>query len=466
MSVRHRIAAWRALWQHYGAAFSHAWKDRKAMGGDLLLAEEAEFLPAALALQETPFSSTALWTGRILMGLVLTTLVWSIWGKIDIIVTATGKIIPSNRTKTISSIDVAAVRALHVQEGQFVHAGDVLIELDTSSSDAEHDKAQGDLITSTLQVARSQALIDAVEHLSPPHMPTLAPVGMQITPARWAAAASQLDGQWGDFYAKLTRFDEQITQYSQDLPLATQRANDYKELLKNHDVAEHAWIEKEQARIDLTGQLNDAKNQRQALITQTIKDAHDVLTDGQKNAADSNQDAKRAGDHSKLLILTSPVDGTVQQLNVHTVGAAIPAAQPLMQIVPMQSQVEVEAYLENKDVGFVQEGQVAAVKIDAFEYTKYGTVPAVVKHVSRDAVPNDKQSDSMQQEPSDAPKQNGLQYAVKITLDKSTIFVDGKTMPITPGMSVNVEIKTGSRRVIEYVLSPLIQHAHEALHER
>lgn len=283
---------------------------------------------------------------------------------------------------------------------------------------------------------------------------------------QWAATVSQLQDQWRDFEAKLNRLDGQIAQFTQDLPLATQRANDYKALLNDHDVSEHAWLEKEQARIDLAGQLNDAKNQRRALIAQTIKEAHDALTEGQKSGAASSQDARRAGEHSKLLKLTAPVDGTVQQLSVHTVGAAVPAAQPLMQIVPIQSQVEVEAYLENKDVGFVLEGQTAAVKIDAFEYTKYGTVPARVTHVSRDAVPSDKQTDSTQQGPSDLSKKNGLQYAVKITLDQPTIFVDGKPLPITAGMSVSTEIKTGSRRVIEYVLSPLVRHAHEALHER
>lgn len=465
MSVRHRLAAWRILWEHYGTVFAHAWQARKTMTGNMLREDEAEFLPAALSLQAKPLSSTARWTGRVLMGLVLMVLLWAMLGKIDIIVTATGKVVPSDRTKTIASVDVAAVRALHVQEGQFVHAGDVLIELDTSASDAEHDKAQGDEVAAALQVARSQALIDAVEHLRRPSMPRMNSFAVDMTAAQWDAAQVQLEGQWLDFDAKLKRFDGQIVQFSQALPLVTQRANDYKALLAEHDVAEHAWLEKEQARIELAGQLSDAQNQRRALIAQTVKEAHDALTEGQKLAAANLQDAKRAFEHSKLLQLTSPVDGTVQQLNVHTVGSAVPAAQPLMQIVPLQTEVEVEASIENKDVGFVQEGQRAAVKIDAFEYTKYGTIPARVTHVSRDAVPNERPGNP-EQSASETAKKNSLQYAVKIMLDKPTIFVDGKSLPITSGMSVSAEIKTGDRRVIEYVLSPLIQHAHESLHER
>jgi hemolysin D len=159
----------------------------------------------------------------------------------------------------------------------------------------------------------------------------------------------------------------------------------------------------------------------------------------------------RSDAHSKLLKLTSPVDGTVQQLTVHTIGGVVPAAQPLMMIVPGNGPVQVEASIENKDIGFLEEGQHSEVKIDAFEYTKYGTVPALVTHVSRDAIQDDKK---------------GLIYSVEVTLDRSTIMVNGRDLPLSPGMSVNVEIKTGERRIIEYVLSPLLQHRRESLNER
>ena len=447
MSAVHRFQAYRELWSRYQAVWRHAWQHRDAMRSGLLNEHEAEFLPAALALQEKPLSSTARWTGRILMLLVIVALVWSVLGHIDIVVSATGKIIPSGHTKTITAVDVAVVRALKVHEGQRVKAGDVLIELDTSAPDAERDKAVGDSGAANLVMARSHALIAAIEQNTAPKLAQV----MGVAPAQWQTESIHLDGQYHDFKAKLTRIEGDIERFSQALPLATQRANDYKNLLKDHDVSEHAWQEKEQARIDLQGQLADARNQRAALIAQTRKEAQDALTDAARLAAASQQDARRAGAHSQLLQLTSPVDGTVQQLNVHTVGAAVPAAQPLMMIVPQENQVEVEAFLENKDIGFVQEGQAVAVKIDAFEYTKYGTLAAKVTHVSRDAIQDDKK---------------GLIYSVRITLDQPSMAVDGKTMPLSAGMSVSAEVKTGTRRVIEYVLSPLMQHQREALHER
>lgn len=447
MSVRLRLQAWKDLIQRYSTVFAHFWKLRHTMRTDFFNKQEAEFLPAGLTLQETPASSTLRWTARILMALVLFALLWSVFGHIDIVVNASGKIIPSARTKTIASVEVASVRALYVTEGQQVHAGDVLVELDSSSSDAEHDKALSAVAQARLQVARAKAMITAVERLQSPQLAVVSGVPTVL----WEAAIEHLDGQYRDFYAKITRLDGEIARYAEALPLATQRAEDFKALLPDHTVSHHAWLEKEQVRLDTESQLLEAKNQRAALIAQTRKEAHDAMAEGNKIVAAAQQDQRRAGEHSKLLKLTSPVDGTVQQLLVHTIGGVVPAAQPLMQIVPKENVIEVEAFLENKDVGFVEARQIAAVKIDAFDYTKYGTINARVRHVSQDAIEDEKK---------------GLIYAAKIALDKSSIHIDGKNLPLTAGMAVNVEIKTGTRRVIEYVLSPLMQHQREALHER
>jgi hemolysin D len=268
---------------------------------------------------------------------------------------------------------------------------------------------------------------------------------------QWQAARLHLEGQFRQFRARLAHIDGNMARYATALPLATRHAEDYRVLAQQHDVAPHAWLEKEQARIDLAGQLADARNQRAALIAETRKEALDAQAEGRRLAAASTQDARRASEHGKLLRLLSPVDGTVQQLAVHTVGGVVPAAQPLMQIVPREDQVEVEAFMDNKDVGFVREGQDAAVKIDAFDYTRYGTVPATVTHVSRDAIQDEKK---------------GLIYSVRVALRKASIDIDGKPMALSAGMSANVEIRTGERRIIAYVLSPLVQHRHEALHER
>ncbi|KVM88209.1 HlyD family type I secretion periplasmic adaptor subunit [Burkholderia stagnalis] len=447
MSVRQHVKAWCELYERYRDVWLHCWQRRHRMTLPTFEAQEAEFLPAALAVRAAPVSPMGRWVARILMLLVATLVAWACLGKIDIIVNGSGKIIPSSRTKTLAVVEVASVRALHVRDGQTVKAGDALIDLDTRVIDAERQKADGDRLNAALQVARARALIDAIETGRPPRHS-----GIEGVPSeRLREAERHLMDQWHDFVARRDRFDGEIRRYSQALPLAARRARDYAELLKTRDVAEHAWIEAEQQRIDIEGQLADARHQRAALVAETRRNAQDAQHDAQRVADASTQDVRRAKAHGELLQLTAPVDGTVQQLAVHTVGTAVPAAQPLMQIVPLASAVEMEAFIENRDVGFIKEGQPASVKIDAFEYTKYGTVPATVSHVSRDAIEDEKK---------------GLIYAVKVTLDRATLLVDGREVRLSPGMSGSVEIKTGTRRVIEYVLSPLLQHGRESLRER
>jgi len=444
MSLRHRCQAWADLWRRYLRVFGQAWKQRRLYRSDFFNKDEAEFLPAALSLQEAPDSRSLRWTARLLVAMVIFALLWSLLGRIDIVVSANGKVIPSARTKTIASVDVSAVRAILVAEGQLVKAGDVLIELDSSSSDAERDKAADAVAQARLQAARAHAMMAAIQSL---RAPELTPVP-GVAQAQWEAVRNQLVAQHQDFRARLVRLDDEISRYSAALRLAAQRASDYQALAADHTVSRHAWLEKEQARVDLQGQLDDARNQRATLVAQTRKDAHDSRIEADKTIEASQQDQRRAEEHSKLV---APVTGTVQQLAVHTIGGVVPAAQPLMQIVPQDSQIEVEAMLENKDVGFVEIGQGAEVKIDAFDYTKYGTLPARVVHISRDAIQDEKK---------------GLLYSARIVLDQNSLMVDGRKVQLSAGMAANVEIKTGNRRLIEYALSPLVRHQKEALHER
>ncbi len=447
MSGKHKREAYGSLLKHYKDTFAFYWKQRHALSDKLLTETEAEFLPAALALQGKPVSPAARLTAKVMGALVLALLIWAIVGKMDIIVNAQGKVIPGGYTKTIASVDVASVKKLYVEEGQAVKAGDLLVELDTSATDAEESKAQGDRAEAMLQVERSKALINAIDT---GRLTTLAPIP-GASSEKLHSEQSHLEGQYRDFQAKLRRLEGDIAHYSEALPLATQQANDYAELEKNKDVSHHQWIEKEQARVELAGQLRDATDQRTALIEETRRTAMDQLTEGEKNAAESNQDALRSGAHSKLLRLTAPVDGTVQQLTMHTVGGVVEAAKPIMLIVPNEKAVEVEAFMENKDVGFVIEGQPAQVKVDTYEYTKYGTISGQVIHVSRDAIDDEKK---------------GLIYSTIIKLNQNSMDIDGRRMPLTAGMSANVEIKTGERRIIEYVLSPLVRHVSESLNER
>ena len=465
---QHRMAAYKELFDRYKSVFQFWWERRSQIKMPALKAHEAEFLPAALSLQAAPVSPAGRLVAKILISLALVLFLWSILGKMDIIVNGQGKIIAGGRTKTIASVEVAKVVGLYVEEGQRVKAGDLLIELDARSPDSEHNKAQGDRQLALLQVERSKAILRALTLNKEPKLDRIE----NVDEAYYQNEVSHLQDLWRDYLAKSARIKSQIKRFGDALPLAIRKADDYRALAKEHDVSEHAYLEKEQAKIDLLGQLEEARAQLLTLFTETRKAAQDDLYQATRIWSGAVQDINKALAHSEQLRIVSPVDGVVQQLSVHTIGGVVSAAQPLMLIVPDQSTLELEAYVQNRDIGFMKEGQEAQVKIDAYEYTKYGTIPAVVTHVSRDAVDfsgnGTGQFANKEADPKngDAGGSKGLMYAVKVTLKNPAILIDGKAMPLRPGMSGSLEIKTGQRRVIEYIFSPLIAHSHESLGER
>lgn len=455
MSVKHRWQAYKELATRYKDTFFFFWKERNSMRSRMLHEDEAQFLPAALAIQETPPSKTLRVIAWVLISMVIIVVLWSIFGKTDIIVNAQGRVIPSERIKTIASIETARVVSLHIQEGQQVQKNQVLMQLDTSILDAERDKALGGRDAAVIALVRNQALLAAIQNQQLPMLPKRSAVNsqynVQIDQDKWHIAQEHVQGQYLDYQAKYKRLSGDIAHHQRALPLANKQAARYRALAASNDVSRDAWQDKERARIELQAQLQQALNQRNALTAETRKLALDQMDEARRIAQANAQDALRASSAGKRLTLKAPVTGTVQQLSVHTIGGVVPAAQPLMQIVPTKGAMEIEAFIENKDKGFVHAGQEANVKVATFEYTKYGTLPGKVVHVSEDAIQDEKR---------------GLIYAVKILLERTSLQVNGKEQTITPGMAVNVEVRTGSRRVIEYVLSPLMRHGRESMKER
>lgn len=475
MSMTIRLQVLGDLLKRYGAAFQHAWQRRSEMEPTPRLPHEAQFLPAALSLQETPVSPAprvAMW---LLIAFMLIALLWAIFGHMDVVATAQGKIVPNDRTKTIQSFDTASVKAIHVTDGQRVKAGDLLIELDATTTQADTERVVGEQAVALLQVARGRALLESLQ--SGREARLARPTG--VDDARYLEAQRLLAGQYAEYTARLSRITADtarreaelrstqtlVRKLEQTLPIAQQRAQDFKNLVDQNFVSRHGYLEREQARIeqesDLANQrsrlreteaaLREVQGQRQALMAETRRATLDSTTEAQQRLDALDQEWKKADSRGKLMRLTSPVDGTVQQLAVHTEGGVVTEAQPLMVIVPSDNPLEVEAFFENKDIGFVRAGQVAAVKIETFQYTKYGTLDAEVASVSHDAINDEKR---------------GLIYSSRVRMPKTTLMVDGTEVSLSPGMAVTVEVKTGQRRVIEYFLAPLIQHGSEALRER
>lgn len=469
------LHATRDLLKRYGTVFGHAWRIRKSLDATPRLAHEAEFLPAALELQDTPVSPApriAMW---LIMTFALIAVVWAFFGEIDMVASAKGKIVPNEGSKTIQPFETATVKTIRVTDGQAVKAGEVLLELDATNTTADSARTGNDLISAKLQAARAKALLAAIAAGRTPVMGKIE----DVSAARFAQEQRMLDGQYGEFQAKLASIDadvrkreaefrsteEIIHKLEQTAPIARQRAEDFKDLAEKKYVSKHGYLEKEQARIEqeadlatqrsrlkeLAAALQEGRSQRASLAAETRRMAFDSLNESEQKTGTYTQELIKAESHGKLMTLTAPVDGTVQQLAVHTVGGVVTPAQVLMVIVPHDSVLDVEAFLENKDIGFVNPGQEAEIKIETFPFTKYGTIRAQVTHVSNDAINDEKK---------------GLIFSMRAKLARATIQIENKVVNLSPGMAVTVEVKTGKRRVIEYFLSPLLQYKDESLRER
>ena len=475
MRIKLTWQAWADLLHQYRAAFSQAWQQRAEMTPPARLPHETQFLPAVLALQDTPVSAAPRVTMWLLLSFALLALLWAIFGHIDVVAVAQGRIVPNDRTKTIQPFETATVKRILVSDGQQVKAGQTLIELDATSAQADQDRIQGDLAVARLQSARAQALLDAIDQGRTSSL-TRPP---QVSAMQFLEAERLLHGQIKEYQTKLDRLHAEVARkeaelrstrelvhkLEQTVPLARQRAKDFNTLVDKHFVSKHGYLDQEKLRIEqeadlaallsrvqeIEAGLRESHSQRLALTAETRRIAMDSLTEAQQRRAALEQELLKAATRSKLMQLTSPVDGTVQQLAMHTVGGVVTPAQALMVIVPKEHPLEVEAFIENKDIGFVKAKQDAEVKIETFQYTKYGTIHAKVTSVSHDAINDEKR---------------GLIYSTRVKMSKFNILVEDTWVNLSPGMAVSVEIKTGKRRVIEYFLSPLIQHTSESLRER
>lgn len=466
-SVRRHAGVWHAVWRA-----RHSLDPRSSRGR-----EERAFLPAALEIQDSPpapLGRAILWT---IMAFFTVAVIWSIVGQVDIVATAHGKIIPSGLSKTIQPMEIGVVRSIHVANGDVVTAGDPLIDLDTTISRAEQARVLGQLVRARAERARlsfqfkliGQKASAPPTFIAPPDTPP--PVIarqnqlLRSSLAEHRAQVDALDQQIAQHRAELASARAQAAKLEQTLPLITERAKGLKQLSDKGYGPRYDYLKVEaqrinqaqelavqRARIDqLKAAVGESRKQRQALESGFRRTTLADLAKVNKTVASLEQEFVKAREHTELKHLAAPVSGVVQQLAVHTVGGVVTPAQALMVIVPEQETLEVKAWIANRDIGFVHEGQPAEVKVAAFQFTRYGTIDARLTDVSNDAIQDEKL---------------GLVFAAKAALDRAFMNIDGKRVRLTPGMAVTVEVKTGQRRLIEYFLSPLLRYGKESVRER
>ncbi|QMT40974.1 HlyD family type I secretion periplasmic adaptor subunit [Neisseria shayeganii] len=474
-----RLQAFRDLWRRYAAVWRSVWPLRFQLDPPKRSEDELAFLPAHLELTETPLSAAPKWAARFIMLFALLALAWALIGKMDIVAVAQGKTAPDGRSKTIQSLETALVRKIAVADGEHVQAGQVLAELEGVGSESDAVQSQQALQAARLNTLRLQAVLAAVASGQPPRLDRQQAAQWQLGDEAVTAAEVLAANQYQAWYtqdaqlqtelrareAEARAVQAQADKLAQMTAIEARRTADFKELLAKNFISQHAYYEQEgkwiQSRHDLASERNRLQQireqmrqvaQSRQLNTQTLeRDTRDALRQAEEQAEQLAGQAERAGQRRRLMTLTAPVDGTVQQLAAHTVGGVVTAAQPIMVVVPDEERMEVEVMVPNKDIGFVRSGQDVVVKIESFPYTRYGYLTGKVASVGLDAV---------------AHEQLGLVFPARITLDEHQLVVDGRPVKLTGGMNITAEIKTGRRRVIDYLLSPLQTKVDESLKER
>ncbi len=431
--------------------------------------DELAFLPAALEIVETPPSPIGRAIGLTIIALFCLALTWACFGQIDIVASAPGKIIPSGRTKVIQPFETGVVRAIHVRDGQGVKAGDVLIELDPTMNQAELGHLRSDLIAAQLDAARLRAALaghaDPLEAFNPPKAASPALIDMQrqflrSQVAEQNAKLAEIDRQLSQKEAERATVAATISRFEATVPLLEQRVEIRKYLFEKDLGSRITYLTD---LLDLTGQRHDLLVHKSRY--QEAEAAVAALTETR---------AKTAAEYRRGFFdeLAKAEQKAASLLAVHTVGGVVTPAQALLVIVPIDSHLEIEAMVSNRDIGFVHVGQAAEIKVDTFNFTRYGLLHGEVLSVSQDAIvrdkPQDKSNDKAQgaETSTSEPKAQELSYSARVSLDRTQMQVEEKFVNLSPGMAVTVEIKTGWRRVISYLLSPLQRYRQESLRER
>lgn len=434
--------------------------------------EAYEFLPGYLEILHRPPSP---WARRLALGLalfVVLILLWSVVGILDINASATGQIIDSSRSKLIQPLEPAQVLAIHVEDGQRVKEGDPLIDLKLIGASADVRRLRDQVTANRLEMARLKALLSEtpIQAFVPP--PGVAQSDIEATrqhlASEWLAVQSRLrdlDSEIDITEANYQAVSHDLNELNKLRVNVESRVNSARALAEKGVVAHVALLEKTKELLELDQRLEQQRQQQKVLSAQRLnlrdrkrsylaqnrREYSDKLTQTANTLAEQEQELAKATERNGLQQLRSPVSGLVQQLAIHTVGGVVTAAQVLMVVVPDAAQLEAQVNILNKDVGFAAPGQTVEVKVDTFPYSRYGTVPAVVTFVSHDAVKDERL---------------GFVFPAYVRLSRSYIMVDGERKALQAGMSVVAEIKTGTRRVIDYVLSPVREYQATALRER
>lgn len=436
--------------------------------------KETEFLPAILEVTETPPSPTGRFVMWTVLLLLVVALAWSILGHINEVAVAAGKVIPSGQIKTVQVKNKGIVKEINVVEGQMVQEGDVLVVLDPTTTSADYDSLKKRAAYYKLDIQRLTAELTQ-QPFEPEEDPDLEPHDLAAEMALYQSRTSDYRTQRQSRVdvieqrtAKLQATQASYEKYAEILTIAREKEARLEALSEQNAISEFQLLEQQRETIEYTKNAQaelDSINSIRAEIAEAQqnlanvdasyhKDIMTALVEAKKEYYTVIESIKKADEDSRMATIYAPISGRVYNLNIHTLGGIVTDAQALMQIVPEDAKLEFEVYADNKDIGFIKVGQEAEVKVETFNFQKFGMYKAEVQEISADAV-ND---------PSDQMK--NMKFKLLLDPTSNDINVYGQPAKLEVGMNVSAEIKIKEKRIIDFFLDPFRQYTSEALRER
>ncbi|MEH6633623.1 MAG: HlyD family type I secretion periplasmic adaptor subunit [Halopseudomonas aestusnigri] len=437
---------------------------------------ELEFLPAALEVIETPASPTGRWLLYVLLGVVLSAVFWSFIGTVDIVAIGQGKLAPKGGVKVVQSLELGVVRTIKVAEGQTVSKGDVLLTLDPTDSAVDKEQLEREIINLELEINRMKSFLNGARLLinNPEieHPQKVKIDDIEINKLRLKseldAYISQVEFHKAEIYSQKKEQDtilSEIERIKALYPMLQDRAKRYKKLTNNGSLSFASWedahmsfLEMEFALQGELKKLGQSKAGEKVLKRKLNHYTTEVIESKVTGFAEANEKLKsvklslqKAKKRAQNMTLTAPISGRVQELSVKTIGGVVRPADVIMNIVPTDMYLIGEVDIPNKEIGFLKLGQDVAVKVDSFPFTKYGLLKGRLKRISEDAV----------------FKENiGFVYTSEIEIlgaeEGSTI----NNYSLSSGMTISAEIKTGKRRILDFLFSTIKKYQNDALRER
>lgn len=463
--------------------------------------EDKEFLAPVLSLVETPASPLRSAMVLVICAAVTSMILWACLSSLDIFALAPGKVQPSGLSKIVQPLEPGRVSAIHVANGSLVSSGDVLAELDPTETKADQDALARSLQSADAEIVRRQAAIAWADKrdAAPPELSFPKSVGADIAQgetrvlqadiSQLTASVETANAQIRQKRAEYQKLENSLAARRQLLAVLKERV-DMRDHLDGLGQGYRARVidalqEYERERINLANEEGLVAENKAAIdmleqkiretVSTFVAEQNTQLLEAERKRSSLQEDVVKATSRAQRAVLRAPISGTVQELALTTVGQVVTTGQILLKIVPLEGPIEVEAQVQNGDIGFVEEGQPAVVKVEAFPFTRYGTLSGRITKVSREAVDDSNvmaqpagtataHASAMSGAPS-GPTQR-LVFPVTIQLSQHAMSIEGKEIALQPGMIVTAEIKTGERRAIDYLLSPLREIVASSGHER